>query len=230
MKLVLFNLCLFYWLLNFIHANVDENIPDNCFYDDKSKDFFLTISIAGIQGNISCIRHCLCNGTKAGYSNVNCQPCCCQRRVMNHGKLWWFCFISRLFCIWEYTLPEAIVQTCSVKKVFLEISQNSQENTCARVSLGCNFIKKEALALFSCEFYEISINTFSYRTPLVAAFVLLLCNFILNFKLLKIYLVFHVSLFNHYSFQKDTFSKMSVYGISMIDIFSLYIEKLQILS
>ena len=24
---------------------------------------------------------------------------------------------------------------CSVKKVFLEISQNSQENTCARVSL-----------------------------------------------------------------------------------------------
>ena len=87
MKLVLLNLCLFYWLLNFIHANVDENIPDNCFYDDKSKDFFLTISIAGIQGNISCIRHCLCNGTKAGYSNVNCQPCCCQRRVMNHGKL-----------------------------------------------------------------------------------------------------------------------------------------------
>ena len=30
-----------------------------------------------------------------------------------------------------------VVQRCSVKKVFLEISQNSQENTCARV-----FIKK----------------------------------------------------------------------------------------
>ena len=29
---------------------------------------------------------------------------------------------------------EAVAQTCSVKKVFLEISQNSQENTCARVS------------------------------------------------------------------------------------------------
>ena len=26
---------------------------------------------------------------------------------------------------------EAVVQGCSVKKVFLEISQNSQENTCA---------------------------------------------------------------------------------------------------
>ena len=29
---------------------------------------------------------------------------------------------------------EAVVQICSVKKVFLEISQNSQENTCIRVS------------------------------------------------------------------------------------------------
>ena len=57
---------------------------------------------------------------------------------------------------------------CSVKKVFLEISQNSQENSCARVA--CNFIKKETLAqVFSCEFYEISKNTFFYRTPLVAA-------------------------------------------------------------
>ena len=29
---------------------------------------------------------------------------------------------------------KAVVQRCSVKKVFLEISQNSQENICARVS------------------------------------------------------------------------------------------------
>ena len=29
---------------------------------------------------------------------------------------------------------EAVVRMCSVKKVFLEISQNSQENTCARAS------------------------------------------------------------------------------------------------
>ena len=28
---------------------------------------------------------------------------------------------------------EAVVKTCSVKKVFIEILQNSQENTCARV-------------------------------------------------------------------------------------------------
>ena len=58
--------------------------------------------------------------------------------------------------------------------VFLEISQNSQENTCARVSflikLQANFIKKEILAqVFSCEIREISNNTFSYRIPPVAA-------------------------------------------------------------
>ena len=40
--------------------------------------------------------------------------------------------------------PEAGAKRCSVKKVFLEISQNSQENTCARVSfLTKGFIKKE---------------------------------------------------------------------------------------
>ena len=51
-------------------------------------------------------------------------------------------------------------QSCSVKKVFLKISEDSQENTCTRVSIliklqqsACNFIKKEALEqVFSCEF------------------------------------------------------------------------------
>ena len=72
---------------------------------------------------------------------------------------------------------EAVAQRCSVKKLFLEISQNSQENTCARFSFlikfqagACNFIKIETLAqVFSCEFCEISKNTFSYRTPPVAS-------------------------------------------------------------
>ena len=58
---------------------------------------------------------------------------------------------------------------CSVKKVFLEISQSSQENTCARVSIliklqskACKFVKKETQAqVFSYEFCEISKNTFS---------------------------------------------------------------------
>ena len=44
---------------------------------------------------------------------------------------------------------QAVVWRCSVKKVFLELSQNSQESTCARASFfyrvqdeACNFIKK----------------------------------------------------------------------------------------
>ena len=57
------------------------------------------------------------------------------------------------------------------KKVFLEISQNSEENNCARVSFliklqaeACIFIKNETLSqVFSREFCEISKNTFSLR-------------------------------------------------------------------
>ena len=41
----------------------------------------------------------------------------------------------------------------------------------------CNFIKKETLAqVFSCEFCEISMNTFSYRKPPVAASAFCLRN------------------------------------------------------
>ena len=64
-----------------------------------------------------------------------------------------------------------------MKKVFLEILENSQEDTCARVSFllklqagACKFIKKETLAqLSSCEFSKITKNTFFYGTHLVAA-------------------------------------------------------------
>ena len=50
------------------------------------------------------------------------------------------------------TNSEAATRGVLQENVFLEISQNSQEN---------NFIKKETLALvFSCEFCEISKNTF----------------------------------------------------------------------
>ena len=75
------------------------------------------------------------------------------------------------FCLFhsisvETEVIEAVNQSCSVKKVFLEISQNSQENTCARVYFliklqGTTVIllKKETLAqVFSCEFYKISKN------------------------------------------------------------------------
>ena len=76
----------------------------------------------------------------------------------------------------DYT--EAVVWMWSVKKVFLEISQNSQESTCARVSLLIKLQtwglelhwKKETLAqVFSCEFCEIPNSTFCHRIPPVAA-------------------------------------------------------------
>ena len=59
---------------------------------------------------------------------------------------------------------------CSVKKIFLKVSQNSQENTCARVSF---LIKLQTAALtqvFSCEFSEVFKNTFFHGTK-VSAFV-----------------------------------------------------------
>ena len=70
-------------------------------------------------------------------------------------------------------LKKAVVQRCSVKKMYVEISQNSQKNTCARVwAEAYNFIKKEALTqVFSCEFCGTSKNTFLYKTLLMAASV-----------------------------------------------------------
>ena len=59
----------------------------------------------------------------------------------------------------RYT-TEAVVWRCSSKQLLLKSSQNSQENTCARVFF--NSIKKETLVqVFSCKFCEI----FIYRTP-----------------------------------------------------------------
>ena len=72
---------------------------------------------------------------------------------------------------------------CSITKVFLEISQSSQENTCARDSFlincrpeVCNFIKKETLAqVFSCEFCEKACN-FNKKETLAQVFFCELCG------------------------------------------------------
>ena len=72
---------------------------------------------------------------------------------------------------------EAVARRCSVKKVLLKISQNSQENNCVRIFFliklqaeAYNFIKKGTLTqVFYYEFWEIFKNTFFDRTPLVAA-------------------------------------------------------------
>ena len=46
--------------------------------------------------------------------------------------------------IYSFDSPEAVAQIFSEKKVFLEISQNLQENNCARVSF---LTKLQALGL-----------------------------------------------------------------------------------
>ena len=70
-------------------------------------------------------------------------------------------------------ISEAVVQSCTVKNMFLEISQNSQERTCARVSFLIQlqssnlllYLKKTLAQVFSCQFYEISKNTFFTEHP-----------------------------------------------------------------
>ena len=57
----------------------------------------------------------------------------------------WLLLFFSIYKFFFFHGTEAVTQRCSVKKAFLEISQNSQENTCARVSV-LNFIKKETLA------------------------------------------------------------------------------------
>ena len=78
---------------------------------------------------------------------------------------------------------EAVVQMCFVKKRLLEILQNSQEKTCARVSF---LIKLQASGLkpatllkkrlwhrfFPVHFVKFQEH-FSYRIPLVAASIFL---------------------------------------------------------
>ena len=72
-----------------------------------------------------------------------------------------FCKESQPFCIFTKS-SEAVAQRCSVKKMFLELSQNSQEK---QLCQSLFFNKVADLSLFSSEFREISKNTFSYRTP-----------------------------------------------------------------
>ena len=76
-------------------------------------------------------------------------------KIFSFPQLRNFCLILWVTTIWgkffeilsefsDTVIKEAAVQRCSVKKVFLEISQNSQENTCAKISF---LIKLQALGL-----------------------------------------------------------------------------------
>ena len=84
--------------------------------------------------------------------------------VSKHLQWYFFCFcfsnliflsLEAYFSYLQKQPPEVFCK----KKVFLEISQISQENTCARVSF---LIKAQ---VFSCEFGEISKKHLFHRTP-----------------------------------------------------------------
>ena len=96
-----------------------------------------------------------------------CEHCEIFRNICLEEHLW--AAASRVF------LLEAVVQRCSVKKVFLKISQDSQENTCSRVcflnkvtSLTLQLYQKETLAqVLSNEFCEIFKNIFFFTEHLL---------------------------------------------------------------
>ena len=102
-----------------------------------------------------------------------------KKKLLLLGKIFWGAKAppaprSLRHCYRQNT--EAVVQSCFVKKVFLEFRHNSQENTCARVFFNkvaglrlAPLLKKRLARVFSCKFCEISKNIFFYRTHLVAA-------------------------------------------------------------
>ena len=63
-----------------------------------------------------------------------------KTRIIQVGFIWSFIHATLMRDNYKSSLTEAVVQTFSVKKVLLESSQNSRENTCARVSF---LIKKK---------------------------------------------------------------------------------------
>ena len=87
-------------------------------------------------------------------------------------------------CPWEIlrswacvTITEAVVQRCSVEKLFSKKFSKLTGKSCARFSFSiklqaevCNFVLKETRAQsFSCKFCAISKNNFFYRIPPAAA-------------------------------------------------------------
>ena len=86
---------------------------------------------------------------------------------------WFEIVLQQLLLGSSYLLSNLLNKRCSVKKIILEISLNSQKNTCA------SLIKKETLVqLFSSEICETSKNIFSDRTLQVADSKLILCTLI----------------------------------------------------
>ena len=104
---------------------------------------------------------------------------------------------------------KTVARRCSAKKLFLEIWQISQENTCVRASFliklqaeAYNFIKKETLTkVFSFEFWGIFTNTFVQNT----SGRLLLNRFWKNLWKAKTCHIWHITSFSEIDFRLHLF-------------------------
>ena len=76
--------------------------------------------------------------------------------LVDSKTLIWWNMINLIYVItvtiqflmqWELD-TEAVVRMCSIKKLFLEISKNLQEDTCPRVSFSAVFYKKVLLNIW----------------------------------------------------------------------------------
>ena len=106
-----------------------------------------------------------------------------------------------------------VVYRCSVKKVFLKISQNSQKNTCARVSFlimlqhsDCNFIKKRLWHRFVPMNFVSFLRKIFCKTPPVAE---------VRHQSISTH-HFHISVLKSSSFIKKLFLKLRADNISQM--------------
>ena len=107
-------------------------------------------------------------------TNFSHQPQWITEQTSKQHKEMNFKWVKKQFTNHAYSNnnQKKLSEVLYIKKTFLKILQNSQENSCTRVSFliklqaeVCNFIKKETLAQMpSCEFCCIFKNTFFYRT------------------------------------------------------------------
>ena len=94
------------------------------------------------------VRHCsiyifqFCPFLDSWYVLISYKKDLIWELLKNHDKI----FIMINDYLWQkcQTVTKSVVQRCSLKKVLLEISQNSQKNNSARDSRpeACNFVKK----------------------------------------------------------------------------------------
>ena len=80
MRVHLHVIYIIYCLFKLLQAAINEKILAECFYINELQDFFFLVNTTGIS--LSCTDNCGCKGTNIGYQTLNCQSCCCQRRVI----------------------------------------------------------------------------------------------------------------------------------------------------